>query len=91
MLRLRYSAYPPLAERLMREIEAETRARFDLPYCRVVHRVGMLEIGDVAIYCVVRAVHRAETDIEPMEDVALVDLRKQRAALKDAVYRIVTA
>ena len=38
-----------------------------------------------------RAVHRAETDIEPMEDVALVDLRKQRAALKDAVYRIVTA
>lgn len=60
VLRLRYSAYAPLAERLMREIEVETRARFGLPYCRVVHRVGMLEIGDVAIYCVTRAAHRAE-------------------------------
>jgi molybdopterin synthase catalytic subunit len=60
VLRLRYSAYAPLAERLMREIEAETRERFDLPWCRVVHRIGMLEIGDVAIYCVTRAAHRAE-------------------------------
>ncbi len=60
VLRLRYSAYPPLAERLMCEIEAETRAKFDLPYCRVVHRTGLLEIGDVALYCVVRAAHRAE-------------------------------
>ncbi len=60
VLRLRYSAYAPLAERLMREIEAETCAQFALPYCRVVHRVGLLEIGDVAIYCVTRAAHRAE-------------------------------
>lgn len=58
--RLRYTAYAPLAERLMAEIEAETRARFELPYCRVVHRIGLLEIGDVAIYCVTRAAHRAE-------------------------------
>jgi molybdopterin synthase catalytic subunit len=60
VLRLRYSAYAPLAEKLMREIEAETRQRFGLPYCRVQHRLGLLEIGDVAIYCVARAPHRAE-------------------------------
>ena len=58
--RLRYTAYKPVAERLMREIEAQARAKFGAPYCRVVHRVGMLEIGDVAIYCVTRAPHRAE-------------------------------
>jgi molybdopterin synthase catalytic subunit len=60
VLRLRYSAYPPLAERVMREIEAEARTRFGAPWCRVVHRVGLLEIGEVAIYCVARAPHRAE-------------------------------
>ncbi len=60
VLRLRYTAYAPLAARLMAEIEAETMARFGLTYCRVVHRVGMLEIGDAAIYCVTRAPHRAE-------------------------------
>ena len=58
--RLRYTAYAPLAARLMAEIEAETIARFGLSHCRVVHRVGLLEIGDAAIYCVTRAPHRAE-------------------------------
>lgn len=60
VLRLRYTGYEPLAARLMREIEDAARVRFGAPYCRVVHRLGMLEIGDVAIYCVTRAPHRAE-------------------------------
>ena len=55
-----YTSYRPVAERLMREIEAAARQKFSAPYARVVHRLGMLEIGDVAIYCVVRAPHRAE-------------------------------
>lgn len=38
-----------------------------------------------------RAVHRAETNIAPMEDLAQNDLRKQRAALKDEIYRYLTA
>jgi len=32
-------------------------------------------------------VHRAETNIEPMEQLAEVELRKQRAALKDEIAR----
>ncbi len=60
VLRLCYTAYAPLAEKLMREIEAETRARVGIPHCRVQHRLGMLAIGEVAIYCVTRAPHRAE-------------------------------
>ncbi len=32
-----------------------------------------------------RAVHRAETDVEPTSDDHLVDLRKQRMALKDQI------
>lgn len=33
-----------------------------------------------------RAVHRAETLVEPIADGAETDLRKRRAALKDAIY-----
>ncbi|MFP4326626.1 MAG: YdcH family protein [Paracoccaceae bacterium] len=33
-----------------------------------------------------RAVHRAETNVEPMEELAEQHLRKQRGALKDEIY-----
>ena len=38
-----------------------------------------------------RAVHRAETNIEPIEELAEVALRKQRIALKDQIWRILSA
>jgi uncharacterized protein YdcH (DUF465 family) len=38
-----------------------------------------------------RAVHRAETNVEPMEELAEVELRKKRAALKDQIYRMLSA
>ncbi|HLQ85124.1 MAG TPA: molybdenum cofactor biosynthesis protein MoaE [Salinisphaeraceae bacterium] len=58
--RIDYSAYAPLAERSMAEIETETLQRFDITACRVCHRVGTLELGEASIYAVVRAGHRAE-------------------------------
>ncbi|MEM9551962.1 MAG: YdcH family protein [Pseudomonadota bacterium] len=36
------------------------------------------------------AVHRSETNIAPMEELAEVDLRKQRAALKDEIWSILS-
>ena len=33
-----------------------------------------------------RAVHRAETHVEPVEDLAEQEMRKRRAALKDELY-----
>jgi len=38
-----------------------------------------------------RAVHRAETLVEPMDNLAEARLRKQRAALKDELYQLLTA
>jgi len=35
-----------------------------------------------------RRIHRAESNLEPMEDLAMIDLRKQRAALKDNIYSV---
>ncbi len=38
-----------------------------------------------------RAVHRAETLVEPVEELAEVEMRKKRMALKDEIYRIISA
>lgn len=37
-----------------------------------------------------RAVHRAETNVEPIEELAEVEMRKKRAALKDEIYGILS-
>ncbi len=37
-----------------------------------------------------RTVHRAETNVEPMEELAEVELRKKRAALKDEIWAILS-
>jgi uncharacterized protein YdcH (DUF465 family) len=33
-----------------------------------------------------REIHRAETNIEPMDDLTMIDLRKTRLRLKDQLY-----
>ncbi len=60
VLRLAYTAHEALADKMIRAIEAETAARFGVPLCRAVHRVGELGIGEAAIIATVRAPHRAE-------------------------------
>ncbi|MET0256609.1 MAG: molybdenum cofactor biosynthesis protein MoaE [Luteibacter sp.] len=57
---LAYSAHEPMAAKVIREVEQATRERYGVPYVRIVHRLGDLSIGDIAIVCVVRAPHRAE-------------------------------
>ncbi len=38
-----------------------------------------------------RAVHRAETNVEPMEQLAEVEIRKKRSALKDEIAGYLSA
>ncbi len=38
-----------------------------------------------------RTIHRAETNVEPVEELTEVAMRKQRVALKDEIYRILAA
>jgi uncharacterized protein YdcH (DUF465 family) len=37
-----------------------------------------------------REVHRAETDVEPMDDATQAELRKKRMTLKDELYQMLT-
>lgn len=57
---LKYTAYKPLAEKMIRQIEQEIEQKHGVSYVRVVHRIGHLNIGEVAIYAVARSDHRRE-------------------------------
>src|SRR5476649_1998736 len=56
---LDYEAYVPLAEKEGEKILAEVRAKFPVLNAVCVHRVGALQLGDLAIWVGVTAEHRA--------------------------------
>ena len=55
---LEYEAYAPLAETEGERILAEARQRFALVGAACVHRVGHLQLGDLAVWVSVTAEHR---------------------------------
>lgn len=57
---LEYEAYSPMAEREMRRILEELAGRHPCLAARVVHRVGVIPVGEAAIYVGVAGTHRAE-------------------------------
>ena len=57
---LKYTAYAPVAEKMIRQIEQEIQVKYGVSYVRVVHRIGELDIGDTAIIAVAYAPHRRE-------------------------------
>lgn len=81
---LSYSAHSRVAEKLIRDIEAEIAARFNVPVCLAVHRIGHLGIGETAILALARGAHRAET-FAAMQ--ALVEAVKHRVPIwKEEFY-----
>jgi molybdopterin synthase catalytic subunit len=58
VLRLQYEAHATLAQRSGEQILAELTALHGLHAAACVHRVGMLEIGEVAVWVGVCAAHR---------------------------------
>lgn len=58
VLQLGYQAYAPLAESEGEAILAEAMTRFQLREARCIHRVGLLAIGDLAVWVGVSADHR---------------------------------
>jgi len=55
---LAYEAYAPLAEKEGRRILAEAAERFEILSAICVHRVGHLQLGDLAVWVGVTAGHR---------------------------------
>jgi molybdopterin synthase catalytic subunit len=59
-IRLEYEAYPAMASRRIAALLDEARARWPLVAAAVSHRVGLLDLGDVAVAVAVSSPHRAE-------------------------------
>jgi MoaE-MoaD fusion protein len=59
VVELEYEAYPEMAASVLDEIRAEAEARFGVA-CEVVHRSGVVPIGEAAVAIVTAAAHRAE-------------------------------
>jgi MoaE-MoaD fusion protein len=59
IVRLEYEAYRPMAERKLAEIGAQLAAEWPGVRVAIVHRVGTLAVGDVAVVIAASAPHRA--------------------------------
>jgi molybdopterin synthase catalytic subunit len=55
-----YSAYTPMANRVLAEIAAEVAVRWPGTEIHCHHRVGRLQVGDDAVVIVASSAHRAE-------------------------------
>ncbi|AXQ21777.1 molybdenum cofactor biosynthesis protein MoaE [Acinetobacter wuhouensis] len=57
---LKYTSYAPVSEKMIRQIEQDIQLKYGVSYVRVIHRVGVLEIGEKAIIAIAYAAHRRE-------------------------------
>jgi len=57
---LEYDAYPPMAEKKMRDIADEVRSRWPVSGVAMAHRTGRLEIGEASVVIAVSSAHRAD-------------------------------
>jgi len=60
VVRLEYEAYPPMAEKKLAEIGAEVAAQWSGTRLAIVHRVGTLLPGELAVVIAAAAPHRKE-------------------------------
>ncbi len=58
VLRLEYEGYEQLGVKEGERILVEARARFDIAKAHCIHRLGVLEIGELAVWVGVSAAHR---------------------------------
>jgi molybdopterin synthase catalytic subunit len=62
VLYLEYEAYPEMAEQVLAQVGDEVRARWtDVRQVAIVHRVGRLDVGEVAVAIALTAAHRQQT------------------------------
>ncbi len=59
---LEYEAYPEMTEREIRRILESLAAEFPCLAVKVIHRVGVIPVGETAIYVGVASSHRGEGD-----------------------------
>ena len=60
VVHLEYEAYPEMAEKVMAQIGDEIRSRWPISGVAIVHRTGVLAIGQASVAIAISAPHRGE-------------------------------
>lgn len=60
VVHLEYEAYPEMAERVLAQIGDEITVKWPVSKVAIVHRTGVLEIGQASVVIALSAPHRAE-------------------------------
>ena len=60
VLSLEYEAYEPMALKMMNEIGEEAQRRWQLKKISLIHRVGVVAIGEASVVIAVSSAHRKE-------------------------------
>lgn len=58
---LEYTAYESMANKELQRIVEKVEAHFQGARCAVHHRLGLLQVGDLAVVCAASTPHRAES------------------------------
>lgn len=77
VVRLEYSAHPT-AVQVLTEVAEEVAAEFEAVAIAAVHRIGVLEVGDLAVVSAVSAAHRDQAFAASR---ALIDRLKERVPI----------
>ncbi len=60
VIRLEYECYYPMAIKILEEIKSQAIEKWDIKKIIVVHRIGEIPIGDIAVWIGVMSHHREE-------------------------------
>ena len=60
VIRLNYECYEALANKEIGRIAQEVQEKYQLSEVRILHRIGMIEVGEVAVAIHVSSAHRDE-------------------------------
>lgn len=85
VVRLEYSSYQELAEKEGLRILESIREEFHLQAIFALHRIGSLELGDLALYIAIYAKHRTES-FNAM-DKAITEIKKSVPIWKKEFYK----
>jgi molybdopterin synthase catalytic subunit len=77
-VQLTYDAYEEMAVKELGRLEAEARERWPLVECSIVHRLGLVPLGEASVAVAVASAHRREA-FEAGE--WLIDTLKQRVPI----------
>jgi molybdopterin synthase catalytic subunit len=60
VLYLEYEAYPEMAQRKLADIATEIKDKWPVKDVAIAHRIGRIEIGEVAVVIAVSSAHRRQ-------------------------------